>query len=297
MRLARRIPAAAWPATARRRPDGRSPPRPVLPAPSAGARSAGRRRVTVRFGDLVANDEVSLVARTGMVTALIGPNGAGKTTFFNVLTGAVRPTAGPVRVFGEDVGPLTPSKAARLGVIRTFQNLKVLPRLTVLENVAIGAGPRPHRRPARHPGRHARRPAPGREARREAAEWALDFVQVGAPPRRPGRRPALRGRAAGGDGPGAGRRSACPAPRRADRRDGPGRDDRDRRPHRPRRRRARHRGVRGGARHAGGAGLRRPRLRPRTRAGSSPAARRPTCCPIPGSSRSTSAGGGGGRRA
>src|SRR5205807_1516168 len=97
------------------------------------------------------------------------------------LTGAVRPTSGAVRVFGAEVGPLTPSRAAKLGVIRTFQNLKVLPRLTVLENVAIGAGR----------GRTAGLPATllgappartmAREARR-AAEWALDFVQVGAPP-------------------------------------------------------------------------------------------------------------------
>jgi branched-chain amino acid transport system ATP-binding protein len=146
-----------------------------------GEEALAAEAVTVRFGELLANDTVSLVARTGMVTALIGPNGAGKTTFFNVLTGAVRPTAGTVRVFGTEVGPLTPSKAARLGVIRTFQNLKVLPRLTVLENVAIGAGR----------GRTAGLPATllgtppartmGREARR-AAQWALDFVQVGAPP-------------------------------------------------------------------------------------------------------------------
>ena len=113
------------------------PPRTVR---VGGEEALAADAITMRFGDLEANQDVSLIARTGMVTALIGPNGAGKTTFFNVLTGAVRPTAGSVRVFGAEVGPLTPSRAARLGVIRTFQNLKVLPRLTVLENVAIGAG-------------------------------------------------------------------------------------------------------------------------------------------------------------
>jgi branched-chain amino acid transport system ATP-binding protein len=178
---------------ARPRTAGVSPGRgPAATGPSADARPARTVRVgdeevlaadsvTVRFGDLEANHEVSLTARAGMVTALIGPNGAGKTTFFNVLTGAVRPTSGSVRVFGAETGPLTPARAARLGVIRTFQNLKVLPRLTVFENVAIGAGR----------GRTAGLPATllgappagrlGREARR-AAEWALDFVAVGAPP-------------------------------------------------------------------------------------------------------------------
>ncbi len=158
-------------------PDGRPPP-----GPRAGGDEALRANaVTVRFGDLEANSDVTLSARTGMVTALIGPNGAGKTTFFNVLTGAVPPTAGSVRVFGKDVGHLTPSKAARLGVIRTFQNLKVLPRLTVLENVAIGAG---RGRTANLPATLAGLPPAPRLARdaRRAAEWALDFVQVGAPP-------------------------------------------------------------------------------------------------------------------
>ena len=155
--------------------------RPTRVPRTGGEEALAADAVTVRFGELEANCDVSLVARTGMVTALIGPNGAGKTTFFNVLTGAVRPTAGSVRVFGSDVGVLSPTKAARLGVIRTFQNLKVLPRLTVAENVAIGAG---RGRTAGLPATLAGTPgarALGRDARR-AAEWALDFVQVGAPP-------------------------------------------------------------------------------------------------------------------
>ena len=154
----------------------------VVRAPRVGGADAlSATGVTVRFGDLAANRDVSLTAQTGMVTALIGPNGAGKTTFFNVLTGAIPPASGSVRVFGEDAGRLTPSRAARLGIIRTFQNLKVLPRLTVAENVAIGAGRR-----------HATglfatlvgspRARRARAAIREATEWALDFVDVGAAP-------------------------------------------------------------------------------------------------------------------
>jgi ABC-type branched-subunit amino acid transport system ATPase component len=188
----RRLARTGEPATRPSAPDELQSPSSAAPAPAADGRplrvprSGGDEAlatdaVTVRFGDLQANSDVTLNARTGMVTALIGPNGAGKTTFFNVLTGAVPPTAGSVRVFGQDVGRLTPAKAARLGVIRTFQNLKVLPRLTVLENVAIGAGRgRTAGLPATLLGLP---PAPRltREARR-AAEWALDFVQVGAPP-------------------------------------------------------------------------------------------------------------------
>ena len=156
-------------------------PEPVVrPRRSLGDEALGATDVTVRFGDLLANDNVSLSAASGMVTALIGPNGAGKTTFFNVLTGAVRPAAGRVTVFGSDAGTITPAKAARLGVIRTFQNLKVLPRLTVLENVALGA--------ARGIGTGLAATLAGLPAARraeaeahDAAAWALDFVSVGAP--------------------------------------------------------------------------------------------------------------------
>ena len=148
---------------------------------SAGVEALGATDITVRFGDLVANDAVSLSAAAGMVTALIGPNGAGKTTFFNVLTGAVRPAGGRVTVFGSDAGAITPTKAARLGVIRTFQNLKVLPRLTVFENVALGAARSAGTGlPATLAGLPASRRAEA--AAREAADWALEFVSVGASP-------------------------------------------------------------------------------------------------------------------
>jgi ABC-type branched-subunit amino acid transport system ATPase component len=169
-RLERPRPAPGPEPVAVSPPDAR-PPRTVR---TGGDEALAASAISVRFGDLEANRDVTLVARCGMVTALIGPNGAGKTTFFNVLTGAVRPNAGSVQVFGADVGPLTPAKAARLGVIRTFQNLKVLPRLTVLENVAIGAGR----------GRTAGLPATlvGAPRARTMSREALDFVEVGAPP-------------------------------------------------------------------------------------------------------------------
>ena len=177
-RLARLRPPADLTVTPEPVPNRPEPA--VRPRRSPGDEALGATDITVRFGDLVANDQVSLSAAAGMVTALIGPNGAGKTTFFNVLTGAVRPDGGQVTIFGSDAGGITPAKAARLGVIRTFQNLKVLPRLTVFENVALGAARGVGTGlPATLAGLPAARRAEA-EAR-DAAEWALDFVSVGAP--------------------------------------------------------------------------------------------------------------------
>jgi branched-chain amino acid transport system ATP-binding protein len=136
---------------------------------------------TVRFGELVANNNVSLTVRDRMVTALIGPNGAGKTTFFNALTGAVRPSAGRFQVLGNDVGTPSPPKMARLGVIRTFQNLKVLGDLTVRENVELGAARNGRVSiPASLIGLPAARR--WKQAVRESADWAMEFVDVGARP-------------------------------------------------------------------------------------------------------------------
>ena len=133
--------------------------------------------ITTCFGDLRANDDVDLRVAGGRVTALIGPNGAGKTTLFNVVTGVVRPQQGSLRVFGEDVADPTPAGMARLGLIRTFQDLKVVRRLSVFDNVVIGAGrvERPSLLGALVGWPSARRKE---AAIRRAAEWALDFVEL-----------------------------------------------------------------------------------------------------------------------
>ena len=94
--------------------------------------------LTKRFGGLPALHEVGFVARKGHVTALIGPNGAGKTTFINCLTGVLRPDRGSMLFDDRELSGLSPHRIARLGIARTFQNLRLFTRLSVLDNVLCG---------------------------------------------------------------------------------------------------------------------------------------------------------------
>lgn len=91
------------------------------------------------FGGLVAVDVEHLEIQRGAITALIGPNGAGKTTFFNLLTGFDRPDSGTVFFDGKDVHRLSSHQRAREGMVRTFQLTKALTKLSVLENMKLGA--------------------------------------------------------------------------------------------------------------------------------------------------------------
>ena len=90
------------------------------------------------FGGLVANDDVDFVVPRGSIVSLIGPNGAGKTTFFNMLTGVYTPTSGEVTFDGHEVVGLPPHAVTHLGVGRTFQNIRLFPTMTGLENVLVG---------------------------------------------------------------------------------------------------------------------------------------------------------------
>jgi ABC-type branched-subunit amino acid transport system ATPase component/ABC-type branched-subunit amino acid transport system permease subunit len=94
--------------------------------------------LSVHFGGLKAVDQVSLQVSAGGIVALIGPNGAGKTTFFNAIIRLQKLTTGTVRFAGRDVTRLSTADTARLGMARTFQNLRIYPNMTVLENVLVG---------------------------------------------------------------------------------------------------------------------------------------------------------------
>jgi len=95
--------------------------------------------VTMKFGELVANDRVSFTVETGSIVGLIGPNGAGKTTLFNCISGLYKPLSGRISFDGEDITGLAPYKIARRGAVRTFQVVRPLKEMTVFENVLIGA--------------------------------------------------------------------------------------------------------------------------------------------------------------
>jgi branched-chain amino acid transport system ATP-binding protein len=95
-------------------------------------------RATIRFGGLVAVDEVSFELEQGDLFGLIGPNGAGKTTCFNMITGVYRPTSGLIKFKGRSISGMQPHKIADLGICRTFQNIRLFSSLSVLENVVVG---------------------------------------------------------------------------------------------------------------------------------------------------------------
>lgn len=95
--------------------------------------------LTKRFGGLVAVNDISFDVRKHEVMGIIGPNGSGKSTTMNLISGALKPTSGSIVLEGHDLTPLPPHKIARFGVARTFQLVRILPGMTVMENVVAGA--------------------------------------------------------------------------------------------------------------------------------------------------------------
>ncbi len=100
--------------------------------------------LTVKFGGLTALDAVSFSIKRGEILGLIGPNGAGKTTCFNAMTGVYRPTSGSVTFDGSPLGKLKRHQITRLGIARTFQNIRLWGEMTALENVIVGTDARHH---------------------------------------------------------------------------------------------------------------------------------------------------------
>ena len=117
------------------------PETPTAGQPGSATPSAllSLENVSLQFGGLKALNDVSFEVREGEILGLIGPNGAGKTTCFNVMTGVYQPTAGLVRFAGEPLGNRKRFAITRLGIARTFQNIRLFPNMTALENVLVGA--------------------------------------------------------------------------------------------------------------------------------------------------------------
>jgi branched-chain amino acid transport system ATP-binding protein len=135
------------------------------------------RNLTVKFGGLVALDDVSFTIKRGEILGLIGPNGAGKTTCFNAMTGVYKPTSGEVLLEGQSIGGKVRHRITRLGLARTFQNIRLFGEMTALENVVVGLD-------ARHKtsviGALLRLPRHGREERTAItrAMALLEFVGI-----------------------------------------------------------------------------------------------------------------------
>jgi branched-chain amino acid transport system ATP-binding protein len=126
-----------------------------------------------RFGGIVVADAIDLSLVKGRVLGLIGPNGAGKTSFFNLVCGVVPPDAGMITLNGQSIGELPVRERARMGLARTWQNLRLFPSLTVLDNLMLG----PRRYSADRLVDVVLRPGHVAKAERETRERALSILE------------------------------------------------------------------------------------------------------------------------
>jgi branched-chain amino acid transport system ATP-binding protein/branched-chain amino acid transport system permease protein len=144
-----------------------APERNGEPVPALEAKALAKS-----FGGIRAVEGLDLSLERGAITGLIGPNGAGKTTVFNLLTGALKPDHGTVLLGGRDITGLPPHRIARAGMVRSFQDVRILARLTVLENVMMGvAGQRGERMSV------VLAPLPLRPGDRRTRERALEWLE------------------------------------------------------------------------------------------------------------------------
>ncbi len=131
--------------------------------------------LTKRFGGITAAEDLNLELRRGTITALVGPNGAGKTTVFNLLTGAIRPDAGQITLQGQDISGMRPDEVAKRGMVRSFQDVRVFPRLSAIDNVMLAIQGQPGEKSRGLFLQPAATSRFEREARHKALEW-LSFV-------------------------------------------------------------------------------------------------------------------------
>jgi ABC-type branched-subunit amino acid transport system ATPase component len=143
--------------------------------PGSSAAVVEVRGLSKSFGGIQAVRDLSLDLERGKITALVGPNGAGKTTVFNLLTGAIRADAGTVLLGGEDITGRRPDAVARRGMVRSFQDVRVFGRLSVLQNVATAVQGQPGERLASLFVAPRKVAAGERRTKARAREW-LGFV-------------------------------------------------------------------------------------------------------------------------
>ncbi len=130
--------------------------------------------VTVRFGGLTALNKVDLQVPTGSVVAVIGPNGSGKSTLFNAITGLLDNTEGSIRFHGDEMRGLPPHTILKKGIARTFQNLRLFPNLTVMDNALIGQ----HARLTTGVFKAIARPPSTRREEKAARDWAMEVFAI-----------------------------------------------------------------------------------------------------------------------
>jgi branched-chain amino acid transport system ATP-binding protein len=116
----------------------------LVTAPRPVERVLETTQLVKSFGGLVAVNKVDFHAGKDEIVGLIGPNGAGKTTLFNAITGVYPPTSGSIRFRDQDIAGMLPSKVTKLGIARTFQNIRLFNEMTTLENVMVGQHCRAH---------------------------------------------------------------------------------------------------------------------------------------------------------
>jgi len=131
-------------------------------------------KCTIRFGGLVAVNELDMSVRPGEIYGLIGPNGAGKTTIFNLLTGVYAPTSGELYFQGQRIDGLKPYEISRRGISRTFQNIRLFPSMSVLENVMTAC----HRHAKQNVLDAVLRTPRFERDEREHREFALELLEI-----------------------------------------------------------------------------------------------------------------------